>query len=175
VAACRKAGKTRLAAYVVFWFLATRPQSLVVTTAPVWEQLAQTIWADLKHLWSRSLLPLIYPKWQLFTTEIRTGEPKWRAIGVTSDRPENTEGRHAGDAGYVLVVLDESKGIEDSFFTSMMGMMGGHRKMNRLLAIGTPGGPSGWFYRAFAEDRELGIPCVGEPMRTATPPTKDRQ
>lgn len=156
VAACRKAGKTRLACFVILWFLCTRPNSLVVTSAPTWDQLIQSVWAELHDLWKKSLLPQIYPQFQFFQNEIRTGSTKWRCIGITSDKAENTEGRHAGDTGYVLIVLDESKGIADEFLTSMLGMMGGqNRRHNRLLAIGTPGGPSGWFYRAFAEERHL--------------------
>lgn len=150
VAACRDLGKSRLAAYCALWFLVTRPRSLVFTCAPIWEQVEQALWAEIRGIYKDSILPELFPTWELQNTAIKTHDPLWRAIGVTSQKPENIEGRH-GD--HVLVILDESKGIGDDFFSSVQGMLS--QETSKLLAIGTPGPPIGWFARAFVEDRDL--------------------
>lgn len=157
VAACRKAGKTRLAAFIALWFLCTRANSLVLTIAPTWPQVKDSIWADIRHLWIVSKLPRIFPSWEPLHTEIKTHPltPKWRAIGLTSDTVQNLEGRHPASGQPALIILDESKGIRDDFFESIQGMLGEAGVQSRLIAIGTPGLPMGWFYRAFARERHL--------------------
>lgn len=150
VAACRDLGKSRLAAYLALWFLITRPRSLVFTCAPIWEQVEQALWAEIRGIYQDSILPQLFPLWELQNTAIKTHDPLWRAIGVTSKDPQNIEGRH-GD--HVLVILDESKGIGDEFFSSVQGMLS--QPTSKLLAIGTPGPPVGWFARAFSVDRAL--------------------
>jgi phage terminase large subunit len=154
IAACRKAGKTRLAAFLCIWFLCTRANSLVLTIAPVWDQVIQSIWADIRHLWAVSTLPRVFPNWQVLTHEIHTHPltPKWRAIGVASDKAENLEGRHPAAGQPALIICDESKGILDDFFSSLQGMLS---EGGMLVAIGTPGVPQGWFYRAHTKDRAL--------------------
>jgi phage terminase large subunit len=155
VAACRKAGKTRLAAFIALWFLCTRANSLVVTIAPVWAQVVQSIWTDIRQLWSVSKLPKIFPNWKILTHEIQTNPrlPKWRAIGLASDNVQNLEGRHPESGQPALVIIDESKGVNDAFFSSVQGMLS--EGESRLVAIGTPGIPYGWFYNAFAANRSL--------------------
>jgi len=155
IAACRKAGKTRLAAFLVLWFLCTRANSLVITIAPVWSQVVQVLWADIRHLWAVSKLPRIFPTWQVLTHEIQTHPltPKWRAYGLASNDVQNLEGRHPAAGQPTLVITDESKAIGDGFFDSLQGMLSEGDSI--LLSIGTPGVPLGFFYRAFTKDRTL--------------------
>jgi hypothetical protein len=154
IAACRKAGKTRLAAIIALWWLTTRADSMVVTIAPVWSQVVQALWAEIRHVWIHSTLPILFPSWSVLTHEIQTPYPKWRAMGFTSADPANLEGRHGG-AGGALVILDESKGIGEDFFNSVQGMLDDTSSESMLLAIGTPGPPIGFFFRAFGVDRPL--------------------
>ena len=154
IAACRKAGKTRLAAIIALWWMSTRADSMVVTIAPVWSQVIQALWSEIRHIWVHSHLPVMFPAWKVLTHEIQTPHAKWRAMGFTSADPANLEGRHAGDGG-ALVILDESKGINEDFFNSVQGMLDDTSVDSLLLAIGTPGPPIGWFYRAFSLDRPL--------------------
>lgn len=155
IAACRKAGKTRFAAFIAIWFLCTRANSLVVTIAPIWDQVVDSIWADIRHLWAVSKLPKIFPRWRILTKEIQTSPllPKWRAVGCASDRVENLEGKHPAAGQPALVIIDESKGVADGFFDSVQGMLS--EGESRLVAIGTPGIPYGWFYDAFSVNRRL--------------------
>lgn len=153
--ACRDWGKSRLAAGVALHFLCTRFESLTFTSAPTWAQIKDAVWANIRTLWRHSRLPQQFPSWEVLTTEVKTPYPLWRAMGVTSNKPENTEGRHPGIGG-ILVLFDESKSVLDEFFDSIVGgMLGNANVQSKLVAIGTPGIPRGFFYRSHANDRKL--------------------
>lgn len=150
VAACRDLGKSRIAAYLATWFLVTRPNSLVFTVAPTWAQTIEALWAEIRGIWYSSALPELLPGWEVLTTKINTNDPLWRAIGVSSKDVQNLEGRHGAET---LVIIDESKGVSDEFFNSIQGMI--TQRSSKLLAIGTPGAPRGWFARSFSVERSL--------------------
>lgn len=150
VAACRDLGKSRIAAYLAAWFLVTRPKSLVFTIAPTWSQVEEALWTEIRTIWQESVLPSLLPGWEVMNTQIKTNDPNRRALGVTSKDVQNIEGRHADE---VLVIVDESKGVEDQFFNSIQGMLS--QSSSKLLAIGTPGAPRGWFARSFSTDMSL--------------------
>lgn len=151
--ACRAAGKTRAAAILVLWFMDTRPDCLVVTIAPVWSQVVQALWAEIRLLWGLSSLSKRRPTWEVLTHEIKTPAPMWRAYGMAAKDPQNLEGRHGKSA--VLVIVDESKAVPEEINNSIRGMLWRRGIDSLLVAIGTPGPPVGWFYRAFSTDRQL--------------------
>jgi len=151
---CRDGGKTRYAAYSALHFFCTRPESLVTTVAPVWRQVERAIWVEIRKLWQVSKLPKLFPKFEVLLSEIKTPHAQWRMYGMASDRAENIEGGHGGDGG-TFVVLDEAKGIRNHFRDSVAGMLGDATKVNKLIAIGTPGPPLGWFADAFTSQRNL--------------------
>lgn len=151
VAACRGAGKTRAAAILVLWFMDTRPDCLVVTIAPVWSQVVQALWAEIRYLWGVSNVSRRRPDWDVLTHEIKTPSPMWRAYGMAAKDPQNLEGRHGKTA--VLVVVDESKAVSEEINNSIRGMLWREGVESMLVSIGTPGAPIGWFYRAFGQER----------------------
>jgi hypothetical protein len=152
-AAHRYWGKSRTAAFVSLAFLSTQANSLVMTLAPIWEQVVQGVWVDIRHLWAVSKLPTLFPSWRVLTSEIQTHPftPKWRAIGAAASEVANVEGKHAAAGRPTLVVMDESKGIADEFRESVKGML--VHPDSRFFAIGTPGIPFGWFYEGFTRLR----------------------
>jgi len=149
---CRDWGKSRFAAIVALHWLATRYDSLVFTSAPRWSQVEQATWANIRSVWRNSKLPNFHKTWRVMSKQIQTPSPLWRAVGVAAAREEDTEGRHAGKGG-ALVMFDEAKGVRDPFFNSAVNMLGRKDVENKLVAIGTPGIPRGWFYGAFGPDR----------------------
>lgn len=163
VCSCRDGGKTTHAAFCSLHFFSTRPESLVATVAPVWRQVERALWVEIRKLWYQSKLPKYFPKFEVLLTEIKTPYPQWRLYGMASDRVDNIEGGHGGEGG-TFVVLDEAKGIRDHFRDSVSGMLGDATKTNKLLAVGTPGPPIGWFNGAFAAQRHL----WGAQMRIAS-------
>lgn len=158
VVACRAAGKTRAAAVLVLWFMDTRPDCLVITIAPIWSQVVQALWAEIRMLWNLSQLRRRRPDWEVLTHEIKTPSPMWRAYGMAARDPQNIEGRHGKTA--VLVVMDESKAVPEEINNSVRGMLWRKGIDSLLVAIGTPGPPVGWFYRAFATERPLWDHCA---------------
>jgi hypothetical protein len=104
----------------------------------------------MRSLWLASELPGIFPTWEVLNSNVKTSDPKWRAIGVAAKDVQNIESRHGDD---VLVIIDESKGVPDKFFDSIQGMMS--KPGSKILAIGTPGIPVGWFARSFTSERAL--------------------
>lgn len=152
IAACRGAGKSRAAAIIALWFLTTRKNSLVMFLAPVWSQVYDSLWTEIRMLWANSIWPQLRPDWKLGETpRIKTGWPDWRAIGIASNRVQNLESRHA--PGGVCIILDEGKAINDDIRESVDGMLHRFGVESLLVTIGTPGAPLGFFYRAFADDR----------------------
>jgi phage terminase large subunit len=148
VKACRDAGKSAAAAYVFWWWLCTRPNSLVITTAPTGRQVKGALWTEIRSLWQNSLLPRIYSKWEVNTGAVVTPFPEWRAIGFSSDDPEKFE---FGHAPYVLLIFDEAKLVQRGVYDSLQGLL---TEEWRVVAISTPAGRIGWFYDAFKKDRD---------------------
>lgn len=127
----------------------------MVTIAPVWSQVVQALWADVRHLWAVSKLPQVFPSWQILHSELQTHPltPKWRAYGLASNDSANIEGRHPAAGQPTLAVVDESFNVADPFFDSLQGMLS--EGDSKLVAIGRAGIPHGWFYRAFSTERQL--------------------
>lgn len=152
IVACRKAGKSRAAAVIALWFLTTRKDSLVIFIAPIWSQVVDSLWAEIRTLWLHSIWPKMFPKWRLGEVpRIKTGWPLWRCIGIASNRVQNLEGKHG--QGGTCVIFDEGKAIDDDKRESVDGMLHSDDSESLLVTIGTPGPPIGFFYRAFADDR----------------------
>jgi hypothetical protein len=153
VVAHRFWGKSRTAAYATLAFLCTQPNSLAMSLAPIWDQVVQGVWVDIRHLWAVSRLPGIFPTWRVLTSEIQTNPltPKWRAVGAAASEVSNVEGKHSAADRPTLIVADECKAIADEFRESVKGML--VHPDSRFLGIGTPGIPYGWFYDGFTKMR----------------------
>lgn len=155
IKACRKAGKTAMASYLAWWWMVTRPYSLVYTTAPTHRQVKDVLWVEIKKLWMSSILPKLFPGWYVTQTSIVTGHPEWRAFGVSSDRPERFEGPHGRS---VLVIYDEAKAVKKEVYEIFQGMLAdGDWKE---IAISTPGAASGWFWECFTKNRDHWTTCT---------------
>jgi hypothetical protein len=157
VAACRNAGKSRVAAMLVWWFFMTRPNSTIMVIAPTWRQLIQSLWAEIRNVWYSSLLNDWFGEdFEVKATEVSCNDPRfefWRIIAVVSNRVENIEGRHA--PGGIFILLEEAKGIKDAIFNSIQGMLGDENVECKVLTIGTPGPPIGFFADAFGRHAHL--------------------
>jgi phage terminase large subunit len=139
-------GKTHLSAIAVLWFLFTRPQSRVVTTAPTWRQVSMLLWREIANLHTNAKLPL---GGELLATELRIG-PTWFAMGQSSDKPESFAGHHAR---HMLLVVDEASGVDEQVYAASEGFLTGQG--SKVLMVGNPTRPAGAFYRAFTRDHAL--------------------
>ena len=94
-------GKTWTAAKLGLWFFVTRPKSIVVTTAPTWQQVQRILWKEIRANISKApiLKPFLYlpPRDAEVLMIKRDGSygDDWAMIGRASDRKENMLGFHA--------------------------------------------------------------------------------
>lgn len=137
VPSCHDSGKTWVAARALLWFLFSHPNdSIVISTAPTFQQVAELLWREVASAKSREKFPL---GGRLLQTKFELG-PKWYATGITSDDPVNYQGFHAAN---IAVILDEADGIKKEVWDALEGVLtSGNAK---LLAIGNPLDPTSEF------------------------------
>jgi len=143
-------GKTALESWCVLWFLATRPFPKVVCTAPTARQLYDVLWAEISKWLKRSEMLSELFEWQKTFVRLKAASERWFAVARTAARPENLAGFHEKS---ILFILDEASGISDEIFEAVEGAL--TTPDAKLLICGNPTRNSGFFKRAFFEDREI--------------------
>lgn len=154
VRSCHGAGKTFIGGVLVPWWLFTRPDSRVLTTAPTWAGVEGLIWPEIRRLYLGSILPAIGLGRPL-STRMDVSDA-WYAIGASSDRPENLEGHHSPTAAMRLV--DEAKAVPVEVFDSTEGLLDSPESLD--VWISTPALRSGRFYEREARGGESVIRSV---------------
>lgn len=142
-------GKTTLMAWLLIWWLLTRPYSRVFIFAPAFErQVGKYLLPEVRK-WLRKApepLPLIVRNQ---TVEVVGSEQEWFALAVQASDPDKVEGGH-GES--VLILADEAKGLSQAVVNAMRGTqtdIGG----DRLYFMGSvPGGAEGPFYKVFTDE-----------------------
>lgn len=147
-------GKTAIAAICVLWFLSTRKNSKVITTASSWRQVAKQLWPEI-HKWSTRIhweRIGVTPgtDFELLTLGMKFSE-EWFATGEASDEPEKMEGFHAK---HLMFVIDEAKIVSPKIFESIEGAFTNAIGDIRVLAISTPPPEkAGYFWEIFSGKR----------------------
>ena len=145
VKSCHASGKSFVAGLAAHWFLQTKPNSIVATTAPTFRQVEKVLWGELRGMQKRALNSGIPVEGRLLGgTEIRIDD-KWYAFGFSTDDPDRFQGLHAE---WILVILDEASGIQSDLWPGIEGVLSGGQ--SRLLAIGNPTDPTCEFAREYA-------------------------
>lgn len=88
---CRSSSKSHGAAETVLGFTCTEP-TICVTTAPTWTQVEKLLWGPIADFHAHSAIKL---PGRCLTTELRLG-PRWYAMGISTDDPDNIQGFHSG-------------------------------------------------------------------------------
>jgi phage terminase large subunit len=118
--------KTHTAADIALWFLGTRPDSMVITTAYRWSQVKHQIWKEIRSRYATSKFSMLYPNSNCHTVELRMDGDigNWIAFGLaTKDKDENAfQGFKARK--YVLIIIDEAPGISYEQWDGAMTMIG---------------------------------------------------
>lgn len=143
-------GKTALESWAICWFLFTRPFCKVPCTAPTRDQVNNILWSEISKWLKRSELLTELFEWQKTKVCFRAQPERWAALAKSAARPENMAGFHET---HLLFVLDEASGIDDGIFEAVEGAL--TTSDAKLLICGNPTRNSGFFKRAFFEDREL--------------------
>lgn len=140
VPSCHDSGKTWSAARALMWFLFSNPEdSIVISTAPTFQQVTELLWREVAAAYAKSKFPL---GGRLLQTkyEPKLDKPKWFATGITSDDPVNYQGFHASA---IFVILDEADGIKKEVWNAIEGLLTSSNA--KLLAIGNPLDPTSQF------------------------------
>ena len=143
VRSCNGAGKSFTAADIILWYLSTRSDSIILTTAPTFRQVKDILWKEINNTHSRALLNI---GGNLLDTALTFGE-KWYATGLSTDQPDRFQGYHAVR---ILIVVDEAAGVDERIFGAIEGNLSSEH--SRLLLIGNPTNLSGTFYNSFKQD-----------------------
>ena len=142
-------GKTALESWAACWFLFTRYFPKVVATAPTIRQLYDILWAEISKWLKRSPLLSELFEWQKTKVVMKTEPERWFAVARTAAKPENLAGFHEHS---ILFILDEASGISDEIFEAVEGAL--TTPDAKLLICSNPTRNSGFFKRAFFEERE---------------------
>jgi hypothetical protein len=142
-------GKDWTAANIALWFLYTHEPAVVITTAPTNRQVEQVLWGEIRRKWAKANnVPSDWTKplgGRCLNLKIEI-EPKWYAIGFSTDDESQFQGFHDEN---ILIIFSEAQGIKPIIYTAASGCLtSGNAK---LLLIGNPLIPSGDFYNSFRD------------------------
>jgi len=143
-------GKTTTLSWIVQWFLFTRANSKVITTASVWRQVEKILWSEIGKWVKRSQNKLRERvSFELLKTQL-TIEADWFATGESADNPDKIEGFHAED---ILYIIDEGKAVPDKTYEAIEGAL--TTKGAKLIVASTPPPQkAGYFWNIFSHKIE---------------------
>ena len=145
-------GKTTMLAWLVIWFLITRPDAVVPCTAPTREQIHDILWKELNK-WISKMPLALRCKLEWTATHIRVSEhpETWFASAKTAvkEKPEALAGVHAP---FVLYIVDEASGVPDEIFKPVEGAL--TAKNSYMILISNPTRLMGYFYDSHHGDKE---------------------
>lgn len=143
-------GKSTVEAWVIIWFMVTRPFPKIPCTAPTQHQLFDILWAEVSK-WRRNNKALekelIWTKEKLYMN----GYPEeWFAVARTASKPDALQGFHAE---HLLYIIDEASGVDDKIFEPVLGALS--TPGARLLMCGNPTQLSGFFYESHHKNKAV--------------------
>jgi Terminase RNaseH-like domain len=143
----RGCGKSTLLAMIALHRASTIPGSLTIIAAGYSRQLQIGTWNELRRLFRASeVLRALFPSWEILTDRIATGD-ETRVLAFASDDPRAIEGAHGE---HVAILIDEARSLDQAFYYSLRALLTGPDHL--LVAAGTSGAPSGWWYRIWSRD-----------------------
>lgn len=144
-------GKDYVTARICLWWLYTRQNAVVVTTATKATQVDLVLWGEIRAAYRRARVKLAGTL-QPVSPMLRINE-EWYAIGLVA-REQNAFAGFHGD--YVLGVQDEAAGLAPFIDEAMLGLCSNDD--DRILRIGNPlCGPDHPFAKACAAGTIRGV------------------
>jgi len=145
-------GKSCVLAWVVLWFLFTRPHAQVPCTAPTSDQIFDVLWKEIAK-WLKKMPEGIAKQYDWTGSYIRmTESPEtWfaRAKTARKEAPEALAGIHADN---VMFIVDESSGVHEEIFNVAEGALTDENIL--VLLISNPTRLVGYFYDTHHRDKE---------------------
>jgi hypothetical protein len=148
VKSCHGPGKSFTAANVIAWWLATKRDPFVVTSAPTSHQVRTILWREIRRAKkSADLGGKIsqgqVPEWRMNEELVAFGRKPADYLDPVAASAA-FQGIHAS---HLLVVLDEGSGIPDWLAQACETLI--TNEDSRLLIIGNPDNPLSYFAKAF--------------------------
>jgi hypothetical protein len=156
VKSCHNAGKSKLAAIIACWWVATHPigQAIVVTTAPTYQQVHGILWREISKHHQLAIdhgQPMPGYITQSDKWNINTPEGNFQAGWGRKPADTNLHGFQGVHERYVLVIVDEACGINESLWTAIEAIT--TTGDARILAIGNPDDPNTQFGKIFNDSK----------------------
>lgn len=154
VKSCHSIGKTFISAVAAAWWVDTRFNSMVQSTAPTYEQVHGQLWEEIRKLHTSVGLPGTVneaDQWKRPMMNEGTGRTKNILVGQGRKPADNNihgfHGIHRPDG--VLTLLDEGCGLHQSLFTGAEAIT--TATFDRQLTTGNPDDPATEFGKIFFE------------------------
>lgn len=166
IKACHSVGKTWTMARVALWFFGCYKNSIVITTAPTYNQVENLLWGELREAYKNSKIPV---GGRLLNTKLVNAD-KWYCMGFS---PQKSAGDDQGQKGstfqgfhsdYVMVIFDEATGIPPDIWKMASGLMTSG-KIVKFVAIANPTTRNCHFFSCFSNKawKSLSITCFDSP------------
>jgi hypothetical protein len=142
-------GKTAFVAWVIHWFIATRPNPQIVVTANTKNQLDSKTWRELAK-WNQRALNGGWFEVKATRMELRSSPETWFASAIpwTEHNSESFAGTHEE---HVLIMFDEASAIADVIWDVSEGAM--TTAGARWVALGNPTKNTGRFRECWGRFR----------------------
>nr|DAN35360.1 MAG TPA: large terminase [Caudoviricetes sp.] len=138
VPAGHSTGKSNLAGGITNYWLATRPLSRVIATAPTYRQLKTIYWSEVSKTYSNSELKklnLFNINDKVMSINHEDYKRQWFAIPITSSTPEGMQGQH-GDKGDVINKIMEELGVtsidDDATIEEVTAILRGEKQLRNF-------------------------------------------
>lgn len=138
-------GKTALVAWIILWFLSTRPHPQVVTTANTNTQLTTKTWRELSK-WHKLANNGGLFEWTATKFYLKLHPETWFASAIPWSA-ENSEAFAGTHEKHVLIIFDESSAIDDRIWEVASGAMTSPGAV--WLVFGNPTRNNGRFKECF--------------------------
>ena len=166
--ACKGPGKTAVLAWIILWFLVTRPYSKIACTSITGDNLATNLWPELAKWIGRAPFLQHVCEWTKTRIVVREAPEQWfavaRAWSQSADPQQQAEALAGIHADHVLFVLDESGGMPQALMTTAEAVLA-TGKETKIVQAGNPTSIDGPLYRACVTDRHLWhvVTITGDP------------
>ena len=153
VASGHGVGKTALVAWVILWFISTRPHPNIVVTANTSVQLQTKTWRELAK-WHKLARNGDWFEWTATKFYLKSSPETWFAAAIpwSVERSEAFAGTHEQ---HVLVIFDEASAVEDLIWEVVEGAMSTGECL--WVAFGNPTRNTGRFRECWRKFRHRWI------------------
>lgn len=166
--ACKGPGKTAVLAWIILWFLVTRPYAKVAATSITGDNLSTNLWPELAKWIHRSPVLGAILEWTKTRVIVKEAPETWfavaRAWSQSADPQQQAEALAGIHADHVLFVLDESGGMPQAIMTTAEAVLASGKE-TKIVQSGNPTSIDGPLYRACVQDRKLWhvVTITGDP------------